>query len=583
MDDTLSREKTLYLVKRLLRNYLKPYMRSFLIALGLMAVAAAMTAGIAKLMEHVVDDVLAGDAPDTVVPVAAMVFAVFILRGLSTYGHTLMMNTIGQSIIADIQKEQFAKFMNLDLAFFHDVSTGELISRVTNDVSVMRTAITDSMTGLGKSTLTLLFLVAVMFYQDAGLALACFVIFPIAAGVVAWIGRRLRKLSGQLQDSIGGLSGMLSEIFQGIRQVKSYGMERYEIERSAVAIDKVKNINIKAARIGNMSTPVNEIMVGIVLFAIIIYGGYAIADGELTAGQLTSFLTAFIMAYEPMKKLSKLNNVLQTGLGATMRVFDILDTQPDIVDAPDAITLHAQSPVVAFEQAQFAYKDTDEKALHGISFEAKPGHVTALVGPSGGGKSTMINLITRFYDVTDGAITIDGHDIRTLTLSSLRGAIALVSQDITIFDDTVAANIRYGRQDASDADVQAAAQAAAAHDFISDFPEGYDTRVGEDGVKLSGGQRQRISIARAILKNAPILLLDEATSALDNESEKAVQGALKQLEKGRTTIVIAHRLSTIQGADQILVLDKGQIAEKGKHAALLKKDGLYAQMHKAGL
>ena len=552
-------------------------------ALGLMGVAAAMTAAIAKLMEHVVDDVLSGTNPDAVMPVAAVVFVVFVLRGLSTYGHTIMMNKIGQSIVADVQKEQFAKFMKMDLAFFHDNPSGQLLSRVVNDVNVMRIAITDSMTGLGKSSLTLFFLVAVMFYQDWQLALASFVIFPLAAGFVAYLGRRLRKLSGTLQISIADLSDILSQIFQGIRQVKTYRMEAYEKKRAGVAIDQVKRINIKAARVGNLSTPVNEIMVGIALFAIIIYGGYEIAEGNLTAGQLTSFLTAFIMAYEPMKKLSKLNNVLQTGLGAAVRVFDMIDAQPEITQKRGAKKLKAKKPTLRFDDVEFRYKDEKENALKRISFEAKPGKVTALVGPSGGGKSTIMNLIPRFYDVSGGAVVIDGLDVRDLNIESLRKSIALVSQDITIFDDTIAANIAYGRQRAPQADIEKAAKAAAAHDFIEGFPGGYETRVGESGVKLSGGQKQRIAIARAILKDAPILLLDEATSALDNESEKAVQAALKRLEKGRTTVVIAHRLSTVQSADQIIVLDHGEIVERGKHKALLGKKALYAKMHKAGL
>lgn len=578
------RKSTSYLVGRLLKSYLKPYLKSFISALFLMAVAAAMTAGIAKIMEHVVDDVLSGSNPDSIMPVAAIVFVVFVLRGLSTYAHTIMMNKIGQSIVADIQKEQFAKFMTLDLAFFHDNPSGQLISRVVNDVNVMRIAITDSLTGLGKSSLTLIFLVGVMFSQDWKLALAAFVIFPVAAGFVAYLGRRLRKLSGDLQSYMAGLSDILSQIFQGIRQVKTYQMEDYEKKRAGVAIDHVKRINIKAARIGNLSTPVNEIMVGIALFAIIIYGGYEIAKGQLTAGQLTSFLTAFIMAYEPMKKLSKLNNVLQTGLGATMRVFDIMDRVPAIQQKSGAKALKSKKPKIVFDHVRFQYEKGQEEALKDISFEALPGKVTALVGPSGGGKSTIINLIPRFYDVSDGSIMIDGHDIRDLTIRSLRKSIALVSQDITIFDGTIRANIAYGQEKATHAAIEQAAKAAAAHDFIVEFPDGYDSKVGESGVKLSGGQRQRIAIARAILKDAPILLLDEATSALDNKSEKAVQAALKELEKGRTTIVIAHRLSTVQSADRIIVLDKGRIVEQGRHNSLLgKKTGLYSKMYKAGL
>ena len=473
--------------------------------------------------------------------------------------------------------------MRLDLGFFHANPSGQLISRVINDVNVMRIATTDLLTGVGKSTLTLVFLVAVMFYQDWKLSLAAFAIFPFAAIFVATIGRKLRVTSKNIQSELGNLSDRLSQTFQGIRQVQAYGMEKPENERSAHAIDRVKKLNIKAARIGNLSTPVNEIMVGIVFFGIIIYGGYAAARGEMTAGQLGAFLAAFTLAYEPMKKLAKLNNVLQTGLGAAERVFAMIDLEPGIQDRKDAKDLDERTPDIQFKNVNFQYKNTELKALNNLSFEVSSGQVVALVGSSGAGKSTVINLIPRFYDVQGGEICVGGEDIRDISLKSLRDHMALVSQDITIFDDTIAANIAYGRPDATDKDVLKAAKAAAAHEFIEGFPEGYETRVGEDGVKLSGGQRQRIAIARAILRDAPILLLDEATSALDNESEKLVQAALEQLQEGRTTLVIAHRLSTVQNADTIIVLENGSIAEQGTHKALLKKDGVYAKMVEAGL
>ena len=360
-------------------------------------------------------------------------------------------------------------------------------------------------------------------------------------------------------------------------------MEDFERQRAGEAIDTVKKLNIKSVRIGNLSTPVNEILVGIVFFGIILYGGYEAAEGRMTAGQLGAFLAAFTLAYEPMKKLAKLNNTMQTGLGAAERVFAMIDLPPTIQNAADAVTFSNKAPDIEFKNVQFQYEETDLKALDKISFVASSGKVTALVGPSGGGKSTVMNLIPRFYDVQDGDVEIGGQAIKNLSLVSLRQHIALVSQDITIFDDSVSANIAYGKHDATQEEIIKAAKAAAAHDFIEGFPEGYDTQVGEDGVKLSGGQRQRISIARAILRDAPILLLDEATSALDNESEKLVQDALEELEKGRTTIVIAHRLSTVQNADQILVLDRGQIVERGTHADLMQQKGLYAKMYETGL
>ncbi|MFP4313909.1 MAG: ABC transporter ATP-binding protein [Alphaproteobacteria bacterium] len=577
-------KKTLSLVKRLIREYLRPYLGQLGVAFLFMAVAAAMTAGIAQLMQPVLDDVLSADGRgNNVWLIATMVFGVFFVRGIATYLHTIIMNKIGQSIVADIQKSLFDKFMGMDLAFFHANPSGQLISRVINDVNVMRVAVSDSLTGLGKSTLTLIFLIAVMFYQDWKLSIAAFIIFPFAAGFVSYLGRKLRKVSGDIQDEMAGLSDILSQIFHGIRQVKAYGMEAYESKRCGQAIDSVKKLNIKSVRVGNLSTPVNEILVGLVLMGVIGYGGMQVASGAMTAGQLGAFMAAFIMAYEPMKKLAKLNNALQMGLGAAERVFALMDRDIRIQDSDNALDLNVKAPEIAFSKVNFQYQEADDKALNSISFIALPGKVTALVGPSGGGKSTIINLIPRFYDVSGGKITINGHDLRDLSLKSLRSHMALVSQDITIFDDTVLSNIRYSKPEASESEVIEAAKMAAAHEFIEGMPDGYQTILGEDGVRLSGGQKQRIAIARAILRDAPILLLDEATSALDNESEQLVQKALKELEKGRTTIVIAHRLSTVQNADQIIVLDKGQIVETGKHDELIKKKGVYASMYQAGL
>ena len=548
-----------------------------------MAVAAAMTALTAALMQPVLDDVLYHGKEDLIFPVALGFAGAFAVRGISTYLHTVMMNRIGHSIVSDIQNHLFSHFMTLDLAFFHEHTSGELISRVINDVTVLRNAVTNSLTGFGKNLLTLLFLVGLMFYRDWMLTLAAFIVFPMLTVFVIYLGKRLRKVSKNIQSELGELSGLLAQTFRGIRLVKAYRMEEYEKGKGAKAVNKVRDLNIKSVQISSLSTPVNEVIVGIIFAAIIIYGGYQVAAGNTSPGQLASFIAAFTLAYEPMKNLAKLNNALQMGLGASERVFSMLDSHGEITDRPEAVALDTRRAEIAFQNVTFSYNGTDYEALADVSLEAMPDKVTALVGPSGGGKSTLINMIPRFYDVTSGAIRINGQDIRDLTLESLRRHIALVSQDITIFNDSVFENIRYGNPQASSEAVYEAAKAAAAHDFILGLEEGYDTVVGENGVKLSGGQKQRISIARAILCDAPVLLLDEATSALDNESEHLVQEALKALQKGRTTFVIAHRLSTVQDADQILVLDRGRIVESGTHTSLLALDGLYAQMHRAGM
>jgi len=498
------------------------------------------------------------------------------------------MAKIGQSLIADIQNHMFRHMMSLDLKFFHDNASGQLISRITNDVDIVRMALSDTLTAFGKSGLTLIALIAVMFYQDWKLSIVTFTIFPLAGIFVIHLGKKLRKVSGSIQENKGELTDRLAQIFQGIRQVKAYGTSQYESIRASQAIERVKKLNVKSVQVGNLSTPFNELLVGLVIFGIIIYGGYQIAEDHMTTGQLIAFIMAFSLAYEPMKKLARLNNTLQLGLGATERVFEILDMQPAIKDSKKAKTVTSKTPNIIFDKVNFTYDEVDTKALNNISFHAEGGKVTALVGMSGSGKTTIMNLIPRFYDIQSGNIFIENEFIKNIKINDLRGNIALVSQDVTIFDDTIANNIAYGlaglsKKRVSQKQIEDAAKAAAAHDFILSFPEGYQTRVGEDGVKLSGGQRQRISIARAILRDAPILLLDEATSALDNESEQLVQQALQRLEKGRTTIVIAHRLSTVRQAHQILVMENGKIIEQGTHDALIKKKGQYAQMYELGL
>ncbi len=581
--DAQHKRTSLTLAGRLFREYMIPYMGRMMLALFFMLLAAAMTAGFAKLLEPVVDNVLVETRRHLIVPMAGAVFLCFFIRGLSTYIHTVIMNKVTQALVADIQRELFRRFLSLDLAFFHENPSGQLVSRVMSDVEVVRMAVAGTFMGLGKNFLTLAFLVALMFHQDWRLSLIAFLFFPFAAGFVAYIGRRLRKLSGNLQENKAQLSAVMTQIFQGIRQVKAYGMEDFENNRAGRSIDEVKDLNIKSVRVGTLSTPFNETVIGLAVMGVVIYGGMQVLNQTLTTGSLLSFIAAFALAYEPMKKLATLNNTLQMGFGAADRVFDMLDRVPVIQEAPDAKELKTQKPEITFDRVSFQYEDEGEQALKEINLTIPSGKVTALVGPSGGGKTTILNMILRFYDPTAGQINIDGQDIRTLTLSSLRGHCALVSQDITIFDDSVRANIAYGNQNATDEEIEAAAKAAAADDFIRELPDGYDTRLGEQGTKLSGGQRQRIAIARAVLKDAPILLLDEATSALDNESERAIQETLSALQKGRTTLVIAHRLSTVQNADQIVVLDKGALAEQGRHEDLLKKKGIYARMYELGL
>jgi subfamily B ATP-binding cassette protein MsbA len=574
----------------LMIKYLPPYKGQLGLAVFFMMVAALATAAFAQLLQPVLDKAMIGvhNDPTTVhkvIPLGLLILLAFVVRGIATYIQTIKLNKVSQSIIADIQRDVFAHFMTLDLKFFHTYPSGQLVSRVTNDVNVMRAAVSDSVIGFGNNLLTLIFLFSVMLWQDWKLTLITLIVFPLASGLVVYLGRRLRKVSQSIQGETANLMGVLTQIFQGIRQVQAFGMEEAEKEKAGRAVMLVRNLNIKAVRIGSLSTPINEVLVGLVIFGIIVYGGYRIADGELSPGGLLSFIAAFSLAYEPMKKLAKLNNSLQLGVGAAERVLEMLAFNPQIVDKPDAIKLKTVRPAIQFADVAFRYDPDDEEtvALNGVSFIAPAGKTTALVGSSGSGKTTILSLLLRFYDPQSGTIIIDNMPISDVTIESLRNNMAFVSQDITIFNDTIEANIAYGLKDATPDMVRAAAIAAAADEFITRMPEGYMTIVGENGVRLSGGQRQRISLARAILRNAPILLLDEATSALDNESERAVQQTLTEMQKDRTTIVIAHRLSTVQHADQIIVMDKGRIVETGTHDELLQKNQHYSRMHKAGL
>ncbi len=577
---------TMSMMKRLVRDYLRPYLRTLGWAVFFMVLSAAMTALFAKMIEPILDRVLVAQNSTLIVPMGLAVFCIFFVNGVAGYIQTVLMNKVGQNIVADIQRDLFSSFVALDLKFFQDNPSGQLVSRVVNDVDVVRNAITNGLTGIGKNLITLIFLMMLMFWQDWKLALIAICIFPPAGLFVGWVGRRLRKLSGNVQRELAQLTDTLTQIFQGIRQVKAYGMEGYERQRAGYVIERVKKLVIKSVTVGTLSTPFNEVLIGTALAGIVIYGGTQVVSDNLTLGALMSFIAAFTLAYEPVRKLAKLNNTVQTGLGAAERVFDMLDKQASICDKENAETLDVTQPAIEFDKVTFGYEAGDGdgvNALDNVSFKIPAGKVTALVGASGSGKTTAMNMVLRFYEVQDGSITVGGHDIRDVTMKSLREHTALVSQDVTIFDDSVQANIAYGRPDATHDEIIEAAKNAAAHEFIENLPQAYATRLGEDGTKLSGGQRQRIAIARAMLKDAPILLLDEATSALDNESERAIQASLEILQKGRTTLVIAHRLSTVQGADQIIVLDKGKVVEHGKHDALMKKNGAYARMYRAGL
>lgn len=572
-----SDKTTLFLVRRLWREHIKPYRWHVMGGLVCMAIAAATTASLAKMLQPLFDDVFMARNETMLFQVATLVFVIFFLKGLSSFGESVSMIYVGQKIIADIQKRLFDHFINADLAYFHARSSGELVSRFTNDVNLMRSAVTTALTGMGKDTLSLFFLIGLMFYQDWFLATLAFFVFPVAILPIVKIGRKMRKVSLNTQEEMGSFTILLHQIFQGMRVVKAYAMEAYEQKRAYGLINTLCGLNIKGGRVRAASHPIMETLGGCAIVIVILYGGHQVIAGNRTTGTFISFITALLLAYEPMKRLAGLNANLQEGLAAALRVFEAIDLKPTIVTLPKALPLSVKKGEITLKEVSFSYPN-GKKALQNISFTIEPGQRIAVVGPSGSGKSTLLNLIPRFYDATSGTIEIDGVDIRHVTLDSLRSHVALVSQEVILFDDTVRANIAYGRWGAPEEDIVAAAQAAAAHTFIKALPQGYDTIVGEQGVRLSGGQRQRLSIARAMLKNAPLLLLDEATSSLDTVSERQVQEALNRLMEGRTSIVVAHRLSTVVDADMIYVIEEGEVAEKGTHLELLENNKTYAKL-----
>jgi subfamily B ATP-binding cassette protein MsbA len=566
------------LVRRLAHDFMRPHAKSIVVAFVLMGLAAGSTAGRAWLMEPVLDRIFVAREGSLLWLIAGGALVLAIVKGLADYGEAVLMTRVGQRVIADVQIALFARLMRADLAYFHRHPTGTLISRFTGDAVLLRNAAANVLGGIGRDAVTVVFLVCVMFYQDWLLALVSFFVFPIAIRPIIGIGRRIRRVAASTQSEIGQFTTLLSQTFQGARHVKAYGMEQYEEQRAATLIERLFALINRAARTRSRASPVMETLGGAAIAIVILYGGHQVIGGARTPGALFSFITALLLAYQPMKSLANLNASLQEGLAAAQRVFEVLDVEPAIRDLPGARPLSIARGEICFNNVRFGYIP-GTAAIDGISLTIPAGRTVALVGPSGAGKSTIINLIPRFFDVDHGAIAIDGQDIRSVTLASLRGAVALVAQEVSLFDDTVRANIAYGRFGASLAEIEAAARAAAADTFIRELPNGYDTIVGEHGVRLSGGQRQRIAIARAMLKNAPILLLDEATSALDSEAERQVQLALNTLIRGRTTLLVAHRLSTVQGADLICVVDRGQIIESGRHAELMAKDGLYTRLY----
>ena len=539
------------------------------------------TAAPAYYAKDIVDAIAYGDNPELkqYFLVGLGMIIVFAIKGLFFFGHNYSVGHLVQSLIVKLRQQLFDHLVNLSLTFFNRSKTGDLISRFTNDLHVFQNMLQVGVTGPFRDIPQFFLLLGIMFFRSWQLALVTMTIIPVAIFFIQIFGQRNKIAVSKRQISFGDLSSLLVETISGIRVVKAFGMEKYESKRFKDANDDLYKNHMRSIMIDSYSYPVIEIIGAAAGATIVAYGGYLIINDQITAGDFTSFVISFFLLNEPVKKLNGFNLKLQEGIAAVQRIFNILDVKDDIVISPDATKLTSFDREINLNIQAFHYPDQDEPAVKDFQLTLQKGESVALVGSSGAGKTTIANLIPRFYDITRGEVYIDGHDLRDLDIASMRKLIAIVTQDTILFNDTIASNITYGQPDCSKERMYAAAQAANAHKFILEQSDGYETVIGEKGARLSGGQRQRLSIARALVKDAPILILDEATSALDSESEIEVQQAIEHLMENRTTIVIAHRLSTIRNADRICVMENGQIVEQGTHNELLSKEGRYQQLY----
>jgi ATP-binding cassette, subfamily B, bacterial MsbA len=564
--------------KRVLQ-YSRPYWWRIAIAMVATLGVAATDGAIAYLVAPMLKKVFTDKDMAIFYFLPFAVIIVFIFRGICRYVYDYFITTAGQLAIQDVRADIFRKSIFLSLRFFNNNSTGMLMSRVLNDVGAMQSGVANIVTGVIRDGVTVLGLLGVVFYRNWQLALISLVVIPLTLFPAQKIGKRIKNYAIKGQGKLGDITGVLQESFSGIKVIKAFAMEMPACNKFMAFNREYYHLVRKSVKYAAVSTPIMEVLTSFGIAAVIWFGGRQVIRGELTAPDFFSFVTAMGMLFSPIKKLLGTYNVIQGAIGAAERVFEIIDEKPDIVDPVEPQELVRASGNVTLKDVWYRYGEDGEWVLQNINLQARRGEIIALVGTSGGGKTTLVSLITRFYDVTRGAVLIDGIDIRSLRVKDLLNQVALVDQETILFNDTIANNIRYGNQDATDAEVEAAARAAFAHEFIMEMPDGYATNIGDRGVRLSGGQRQRVCIARAILKDAPILILDEATSALDTESEQMVQMALNNLMENRTTFVIAHRLSTILHADKIAVLDKGEVVESGTHTELLAREGVYNKLY----